>query len=179
MSNYNVEPQNAEFKGNHNDFGHAPTRWGSQILRRSKRTFKGIYDFAVQGGAIGTIGLYDPVFGKLVALSLPASFILTDIIIDCVTALTSGGAATVAITSGQSAGDILTATAYNAAPFTGVITCSAASAASFGAANTSTAIKVPSTQASPGSAVSLVIAAAALTAGQVVVHLEGFLSDLL
>lgn len=177
--NYNSEPGNAEFRLNRGDTNYAPLKMGSQIIRRSKRVFKGIYDFAVQGGAIGTIGLYDAFHGKAQTLYLPANFIVTDFILDCTTALTSGGSATAAITSGQSAGDLLTATAYSSAPFTGVITYSSATSANLGAANTSSAVKVPSTQASPGSQVSVVIATAALTAGQFICHIEGFLSDLL
>lgn len=168
--NMNKEPQNVEFKLNHGDTMNAPTKLGSQIVRRSQRIFKGVYDFAVQGGAIGTINLYDPVFGKKIALVLPASFIINNVTIDVITAPTSGGSATLALTSGQSAGDLLAALAK--ASFTGLIQ-------GIPVGSASTSIKVPATQAAPGSTVSLVVATAALTAGQFVVHIEGFLSDLL
>lgn len=166
--NMNSELRNAVFQLNKGDTHYAPVRLGDQIGRRSKRTFKGIFDFAIQGGAISTIPLYDPVFGKGVALNLPASFIITDVCIDVITALTSGGSATVALTSGQGAGDLLTATAYSSSPFTGAVSI----------IQLSSAIKVPVTQAQPGSQVSAVVAVAALTAGQFAVHIEGYLSDL-
>lgn len=171
VPNMNVEPQSAEFKLNHGAHDHAPLKTGSQIVRRSKRVYKGIYDFAIQGGAIGSHALYDPVFGKLIPLDLPANFVIVNVVIDCMTALASGGAATVALTSGQVAADLLAATAYTAAPLNGTIAAGVPVSAA-------TAIKIPALQADPGSQVSMVIAAAALTAGQFAVHIEGFLSDL-
>lgn len=169
--NINNEPKGVEFKLNHGDMFFGPLRMGGQVVRRSKRVFKGVYDFAVQGGAIGTIALYDPVYGKNIPLNLPASFIISNVLIDGVIALTSGGSATVALTSGQNAADLLAATAYSSAPFSGSIAAGIPVSAA-------TAIKVPATQAAPGSAVSAVVAVAALTAGQFIVHIEGFLSDL-
>lgn len=172
MSISNQEPQNTEFRLNHGDTNFVPMKLGSQVVRRSKRVFKGSYDFAVQGGATGTIPLYDAVLGKVVPLVLPANFIITNVLIDGITALTSGGSATVALTSGQTAADLLAATAYNSAPFSGSIAAGVPVSAA-------TAIKIPATQAAPGSQVSAVVATAALTAGQFNVHIEGFLSDLL
>lgn len=177
-NNMNVDLQNAEFRINHGDLAYAPMKVGSQITRRSKRSFKGVYDFNVQGGAIGAISLYDPVFGKMQPLYLPASLIITDLIIDCTVAL-AGAGATVALSSGVGAGDLLAATAYNAVPFTGVVSYASGTSGNLGAANTSSAIKVPATTAVPGSLVTATVAGAALTAGQFIVHLEGFLSDLL
>jgi len=172
MANMNQEPQSAEFRLNHGDDKYAPMKTGSQIVRRSKRVFKGVFDFAVQGGAIGSVALYDPVYGKAVPLNLPANFIITNVLIDVVTALASGGSATVALTSGQNAADLLAATGFGSAPFSGSIAAGIPVSAA-------TAIKIPATQAEPGSQVSAVIATAALTAGQFNVHIEGFLSDLL
>ena len=176
--NMNVDPINAETRLNRGDWNYAPGKNGSQIVRRSKRVYKGVYNFAVSGGAVGTIALMDPVFaapftgtGGNVPLYLPANFIISNVLIDVITALTSGGSATVALTSGQNAADLLAATGYGSAPFTGTIAAGIPVSAA-------TAIKIPSTQAAPGSAVSMVIATAALTAGAFNVHIEGFLSDL-
>lgn len=169
--NMNQELLNAEKRLNLGDVHYVPIKLGAQITRRSKRVFKGVYDFATQGGAATTINLYDPVFGKAQALNLPANFIITNVLIDVTTALASGGSATVALTSGQGAGDLLSATAYSSAPFSGSIAAGTPVSAA-------TAIKIPATQAAPGSTVSAVVAVAALTAGQFIVHIEGFLSDL-
>lgn len=168
--NMNQEPQNVEFKLNKGDVHHTPLRMGTQIVRRSQRVFKGVYDFAVQGGAISTIALYDPAYGKKIALNLPANFLISNVTVDVITAPTSGGSATLALSSGQTAADFLAATAK--ASFTGIIQGIPAGAAS-------SSIKVPAAQASPGSPVTLAVAVAALTAGQFVVHIEGFISDLL
>lgn len=169
--NENIEAQSVEFALNRGDVHYRPHRLGVQVIRRSKRVFKGCYDFAIQGGAIGSIALYDPGYGKAQPLNLPSNFIISNVLIDGITALTSGGSATVALTSGQTAADLLTATAYSSAPFSGSMLAGIPVSAA-------TAIKVPATQAAPGSAVAMVIAVAALTGGQFNVHIEGFLSDL-
>ena len=118
------------------------------------------YDFALQGGAIGTIGLT----GGLV---IPTGFTVWDGFIDVVTTVTSGGAATFGIQV-EAAGDIvaagsgfglLTAGRKNVLP--GLVSASAT-------ANTS----VVRTTAKRD--ISLVIAAAALTAGKFKVVLVCF-----
>lgn len=164
----NDKPQNVEFKLNHGDVHDVPLKLGSQIVRRSKRIFKGVYDFAVQGGAIGTLNLYDPIHGKTVPLALPAAFIITKVMIDCLITATSGGSATVALGSGQATGDLKAAAAFGG--YTGIIDGIPNGAAA-------NAIKVPATQANPGSVATLTIAVAALTAGKFNVHIEGYLSD--
>ena len=70
---------------------------------------KATYDFAVDGGAIGNINLMaSAIFGAgVVAL---AAFVKV------ITPPTSGGAATIALQL-EGAGDLIAATAYNAAPF--------------------------------------------------------------
>lgn len=165
----NLEARNTEFQLNRGDVHYRPQALGGQVVRRSKRVFKGIYDFAVQGGAIGNIALYDPVYGKGAALNLPMNFLITNVVVDNITAPLSGGSATLAFSSGQNAADLLAATAV--ASMTGFFAGIPVSAA--------TGIKIPSTQAQPGSPVTLAVAVAALTAGQIAVHIEGFLSDLI
>lgn len=68
-----------------------------------------IYDFSTMGGAVGTLSL-----GK----SLPAGAIVTRLLTDVTTAMTSGGVATVALEVGT---DVLkAATAFNDASLTGL-----------------------------------------------------------
>lgn len=68
----------------------------------------GMYSFATDGGAVGDITLRGD--------SLPSGAIITDALIDVDTALTSGGAATVAIKV-ESAADINAADAIAGAPW--------------------------------------------------------------
>lgn len=68
----------------------------------------GMYDFAVDGGAVGDITLRGG--------TLPSGAIIIDSLIDVDTALTSGGAATVAIKA-ESAADINAADAISGAPW--------------------------------------------------------------
>jgi hypothetical protein len=168
--NANQHFQDQEFKLNRGDLRHAPMNLGSELVRRRHLIFKGTYDFSVQGGAIATLALYELAQGssKKQALLLPANFIISKVLIDVITPLTSGGSATVALTSGQGAGDLLAATAYGSVTglMDGIPTTAAASN-----------IKIPSTQASPGSKVSAVIAGATVTAGKFNVFIQGFLSD--
>ena len=177
MPNINTYLQDAEFRVNHGDTNHAPTRLGSHIVRRSLRVFKGVYNFAQGGGSTAAnIPLCDPVFAQIPAgivggqqqLNLPASFIISKVIVDVVTAPVGSGAS-IAISSGQNAGDLLAATAitsltvglYDGIPTTAAITN----------------IKIPSTQAQPGSSAYITVTGAALTAGLINVHIIGFLSD--
>lgn len=74
----------------------------------NRRAF--LYDFALHGGAIGDI--------TLAGDTIPSGAQVFGAHIITKTALTSGGAATVALKV-EAANDIIAATAYNAAPFTG------------------------------------------------------------
>ncbi len=66
------------------------------------------YNFGRQGGAVGTITLaHDP---------LPVGAIVTNCYLEVLTALTSGGAATVAVQI-ESADDLVSATAISGAPW--------------------------------------------------------------
>jgi hypothetical protein len=172
-----ISPQEVEFMLNNGDLRHAPLQLGGQVVRRSKRVFKGVWDFAVQGGAVGAVPLYDPMLSPPISTSpykppneplvLPPNFIVSKVMLDVLTAPTSGGAATIAL--GVLTGvDALAATAY------GSVTGLVDGIPNGAAAN---AIKVPGNHALPGVQPQLTIAAAALTAGKINVHFEGYLSD--
>lgn len=70
------------------------------------------YDFAVDGGAIGTITLRGVGFGG----GFPNGAVLVNGYIDVVTVPTSGGAATVAVGS-EATGDVQAAAAVTGAPW--------------------------------------------------------------
>lgn len=70
---------------------------------------RGRYDFAVDGGAIGTIDL-------TAAAAVPANAVVLTGFIEVDTALTSGGSATVALKV-EGAADLLAATAISGAPW--------------------------------------------------------------
>jgi hypothetical protein len=73
------------------------------------KTVRGEYDFAVDAGAISTITLRGD-------NSIGAGAVILGGYIEVDTALTSGGAATVAVTS-EGAGDLLAAAAVSGAPW--------------------------------------------------------------
>jgi HK97 family phage major capsid protein len=104
------------------------------------------YDFAVDGGAIGTI--------TISAENLPVNAIILGGLVEVDTAVTSGGAATVAVQA-EAAGDLVAAAAVSGAPWSTTGRKSVIPA--FTGATT-----LKTTQARP---VQIVIAAAALTAG--------------
>lgn len=169
--------QEIEFLANHGDVHSTKMALGSQIVRRSQRIAKGIFDFSVQGGAIGAIKLYDPVHARGAAVTkgnyqplyLPPSAIVVRALLDVIVAPTSGGSATMAFGTGVSATDLLAATAkaslgiglYDLTP-------------NHTAANS---VKVAATTAQPGVSPIMTVAVAALTAGKMVVHIEYYLSD--
>lgn len=78
---------------------------------------KCVYDFTKNGGAIGALNLPDDHGNQLI---LPAGTILVRSFLDVITAPTSGGSATVALSSGEGAADVLAATAI--ASVTGFLT---------------------------------------------------------
>ena len=67
-----------------------------------------LYDFSVDGGAVGDIALRGD--------TIPSGAIITDVLINVDTALTSGGAATVALKA-ESAADLNSADAISGAPW--------------------------------------------------------------
>lgn len=126
------------------------------IIEATSRSkwFIGEYDFAVDGGAVGTINLRG--YGQLGSL-VPAGCIIADAWIDVLTTVTSGGAPTIA---GQleAAGDVFAATAF------GSFTAGRKNALPTGvSASVSAGAQIKTTVARQ---IAIVIAAAALTAGK-------------
>lgn len=72
---------------------------------------RGRYDFAVDGGAVGTIPI-----GAIGAEKIPTSAVILGGLIEVETAVTSGGAATVAVQV-EAAGDIVAAAPVSGAPW--------------------------------------------------------------
>lgn len=124
-----------------------PTVEGSNVGRI--KTVRGDYSFAVDGGAISTIALTS-------GLPIPAGAIITDGFIEILTALTSGGAATIALQV-EAAGDIAAATA--------VATWSLGRKNVLPAKTSGSVTAATSVKTTAARDISAVIAAAALTAG--------------
>lgn len=133
-------------------------RLGS-ILQGQVGVIRCTYDFAIQGGAIGTVNLRDP---DNALATLPDKAIITQVFIDEVTNVTSGGSATIALGANTTT-DLLGATAI--ASFTGVIagvpTGTAATMVKLTAARTLTAT----------------IGTAAITAGKLNVFVQYVVSE--
>jgi hypothetical protein len=83
-------------------------RVGAGGVRSARKTAVGLYDFAIEGGAVGDITLRGD--------TIPSGAVIIDSLIKVETALTSGGAATVAIKA-ESAADINAADAISGAPW--------------------------------------------------------------
>ena len=85
----------------------------SQLATVGKWTFAAAqvpgFQFPAQGGAIGSIQMIDP-NGN--ACFIPKGAVITKVYIDVTTAVTSGGAATIALQV-QTAGDLKAATSYS------------------------------------------------------------------
>lgn len=82
-------------------------------LNQTKGMMKVVYDFTVQGGAIGAINLLDENGNAAI---LPAGAIITNTTFDVITALTTSASGTMAVNS-EAAGDLKAALA--AASWTG------------------------------------------------------------
>jgi hypothetical protein len=134
---------------------------GDQVIGRKKLMLKCNYLFSRDGGAVSTIALKDVLTGK--DCKLPNKAIIHDVLFDAYTAVTSGGSATVAFTTGQNSGDLKAATAK--ASWTGLV-----AGVPVGTAATSVKLTAERT-------ISAVVATAALTAGKINVFIEYFLSD--
>jgi hypothetical protein len=117
------------------------------------RTARADYDFSVDGGAVGTLGLIG-------SAAIPSGAVIVGGYVDVQTALTSGGSATVAIQV-EAANDVVNAAAVSGAPW------STTGRKNVIPAFTGTA-SLKTTQARD---ISLVIATAALTAGKFTVYL--------
>jgi len=135
---------------------------GEMSVGSFKQTFQYVYDFTVLGGATGSIPLTQ------INGPLPNNFIIQNAFIDVISGLTAGALATGAVSSGQSAGDLVIATLIAGAPFS----------------TTGPKITIPllgtiaswiktSAQRSPA----LVVAVNAITAGKFNLWVEGVLSS--
>lgn len=125
-------------------------------VKHIRRTKKFLYDFAVQGGAVGAITLTDE-DGE--AQTIPADAVIVSSTIHVITACTSGGAATLAF------GITGTAAGFKAATAVGSYTLDAVF---LGEAST------PLHSGATAKSVLLTVAAAALTAGKIEVFVEYF-----
>jgi hypothetical protein len=148
---------------------------GTQMILMQKRMVRCTYDFGVLGGAVAALNLRaSTTYSASVTAQpcrLPKGAIITNAYIDAITTLTSGGSATVAISSGEAAGDLLAALAFNDAKFTGN---SAHPAAMIPVGTAATAFKLTADRIPTAT-----IAVAALTAGKFYVIIEYDLSQTL
>lgn len=76
-----------------------------------KSIYQFVYDFTVNGGAVGSIPLTQ------INGPLPNNFLIQNCCMDVITGLTGGAGATGAVTSGQAANDLVIATIVAGAPF--------------------------------------------------------------
>lgn len=95
----------------------AKHKLGTRVTGRVVRVAKAKYDFAVQGGAVGTGNL---VGEDGLTVVIPSGAVIVDCLIDVITPATTSAAGTIALTA-QSAGDIKAALA--AASYTGRVAC--------------------------------------------------------
>lgn len=124
------------------------------VTRYGSRWFRADYNFASQGGAVGTI----PLAG---VAGIPANAAIISAYIDVITPVTSGGAATAALQV-ESAADVQAAVVVSGAPWS-------TAGVKLSSARTAATAPIKTTAARD---VSLVIAVAALTAGVFRVYVE-------
>lgn len=187
---FKLQPSPAELEFELN-FGAANPRpqiqLGSQIVRRSVKAAKGVWDFAVQGGAIGNINLYDSTFAPGASappgqaqvnlaqqknvfkqLIIPYNAIIVRALIDVITAPT-GASCTIAFSTGVSSADLKSATAVGS--LTGLVDTAPVNTAA-------SSIKVlQPVVGSQGVTPFIAIATAPATAGKINVHFEYYLGD--
>jgi hypothetical protein len=140
--------------------GHTPLEGFEKAVNQKRGVLKCKYDFASQGGAVGTIALRDE-NGDLA--TLPDNAIITQVYVDILTAFTStGNNGTIALTA-NSSGDLLAAVDADtlSGVSAGVPTGSAATMVKLTAART----------------ITLAIATNAITAGAANFFVEWVLSD--
>lgn len=142
-------PADAAFKLNNSPLG-SQVRLGDLMMYKKVQIMRAQYKFASLGGAVSTVTLLD-LDGK--AAVLPSGAIVVNCLIDVVTAPTSGGAATVALGTGQAGNDLKAATAI--ASYTGLVACVPVGSAA-------TSIKLTANRSPTAT-----IAVAALTAGEI------------
>lgn len=128
------------------------------VLTFAKQVASVIYDFSIDGGAVGTLSFNT---------ALPANAVITAIYADVQTAATSGGSATYALVAGSTT--IVAATAFDSATVginaTGVLALTINVSSPFDAA-----------KLTASSELKLTIAGAALTAGKVRFACEFYIS---
>jgi hypothetical protein len=116
-------------------------------------TAKAIYDFAVDGGATGTI---TPVATE----TIPANAIIVDIMTVCTTACTSGGSATVRIGAG------------------GLFASAAVAFDNASLADEKVTVNAVADKTTANGAIQVVVAVAALTAGVIEAYVTYYQSDI-
>jgi hypothetical protein len=158
----------AEFQFN-KGAGISINKLGTKVIRDEVHDLVVQYDFSIDGGAVasGGIKLRSPLTqgsAGSVSATLPKGSVIIGCYVDVITAGTTSASGTMAISSGQGAGDLVTATA--AASYTGIVACTPVGTAA-------TAIKLTA-----DSVPYAVIATGALTAGKWNVHIQYVLSDM-
>ena len=117
------------------------------VITPSRRVARAVYDFAIDGGAVSTIALRGD--------RIPQGAIITDVLLDIAVAPVGGTVTDTLALGSEGAGDLQSAAARNAAPWSTV-----------GAKRgTLTATSAP-VKTTADRAVSFVIAATVLTAGR-------------
>lgn len=157
----------AEFQFNQGA-GFQISKLGTKIIRDTYHDVVVQYDFSKDGGAITTnTKLRSPASAGssgFTSATLPKGAIVTGCFIDVITALTTSASGTVALSTGQAAADLKTATA--AASYTGIVACVPVQTAG-------TAIKLTA-DSNPYYA----IATGAITAGKFNLHIQYVMSDM-
>ena len=91
---------------------------GSNLVHQKVQVVQAGYDFAVQGGAVSTINLYDPLLGTASTVVIPSGAIIKQVLINVITPCTTSASGTMNLTA-QSAADLKAALA--AASWTGLV----------------------------------------------------------
>ncbi len=131
---------------------------GTRLMLERTYNLRCKYDFAVQGGAVGSVNLLNP---SGAACKVPKNAIIQNVLIDVVTAGTTSASGTMALTA-QTAGDLKAALA--AASYTGLLDGIPVDTAA-------TSIKLTADRTIIGT-----IATGALTAGKWYVHIRYIMS---
>lgn len=132
----------------------SPSEGLGEVIHKTPCLVKAVYDFAVQGGAIGNLLLLDDAGNKAI---LPTGAVVTRVRAYVVTAVTSAGSATVAGTL-LAGGDMMAATAKASLTIGAFIDGVPA--------GTAATLKGPVVSAT-GTQLSVDVAVAALTAGKI------------
>jgi hypothetical protein len=168
LATSDAEWGNAGFSFNHGS-GWFNYQIGTKLVRETVHDLLAQWNFKTMGGAVSTIVLRTPGTtdkpSGAINQTLPKNAVITNCYIDIVTAVTSGGSATIAFSSGQAAGDLLAATAKSSFTPAGLLACTPTGSAA-------SAIKLTADWHP-----SMAVAVAALTAGEINLHIQYVLSD--